>query len=154
MTDEISAGARGRGVRPVLVSHTFGSLRTGMRDVSTRTVTQADVEAFADLSGDHNPLHLDEEFARQTRFGERIVHGMFTASLLSAALGTRLPGMGSIYLSQTLSFRRPVRLGDTVTVVVEVVELIEKGARCRLSTTALVDGEVVMEGEAMAKVPA
>jgi 3-hydroxybutyryl-CoA dehydratase len=135
------------------VSHTFGMLSVGMRDVWTRHISESDVFAFAHLSGDHNPLHLDEDFARQTRFEGRIVHGMFTASLLSGALGTRLPGMGAIYLSQTLNFRRPVRIGDTVTVVIEVLELIEKGARCRLSTTAFVDGEVVMDGEALAKVP-
>ena len=135
-------------------SNTFESLRLGMRDTSQRTVQDADVVAFAGLSGDCNPLHLSEDYARGTRFGGRIVHGMFTASLLSGALGMRLPGMGSIYLSQTLNFRKPVRIGDTVTVVIEVVELIEKGRRCRLSCTALVDGDVVMDGEALAKLPA
>ena len=134
-------------------SHCFEDLRVGMRDVSTRIVRDADVVGFADLSGDHNPLHLSEDFARTTRFGGRIVHGMFTASLLSGALGTRLPGMGSIYLAQTLNFRRPVRIGDTVTVIVEVVELTARGHRCRLTCTALVGDEVVMDGEALAKVP-
>ena len=153
MLDENPGDVARRETARELRSHTFGSLSVGMRYASTRTVSEADVVAFADLSGDHNPLHLDEDFAAKTRFGGRIVHGMFTASLLSAALGTRLPGTGSIYLSQSLNFRRPVRIGDTVTVVIEVVELIEKGARCRLSTTALVDGEVVMDGEALAKVP-
>lgn len=149
-SDSIGAVAA---LAPEFRSFFFEDLTIGMRDVQTRKVREADVIAFANVSGDHNPLHLSEEFARTTRFGGRIVHGMFTASLLSAALGTRLPGTGSIYLSQTLNFRRPVRIGDTVTVIVEVIELIERGRRCRLSCTALVEGEIVMDGEALAKVP-
>ena len=113
-----------------------------------RTLTREDIAAYAEASGDRNPLHLDDAHARSVGFPSVIAHGMLTASLISTVVGTRLPGTGSIYLSQSLNFRRPVRIGDTVTVVIEVVELIEKGARCRLSTTALVDGEVVMDGEA------
>ncbi len=137
-----------------LNSWCFEDLAIGMRDISRRTALDEDVVAFAEVSGDHNPLHLCDDFARNTRFGGRIVHGMFTASLLSGALGMRLPGAGSLYLSQSLNFRKPVRIGDIVTVVVEVVELIEKGRRCRLACTALVEGCVVMDGEALAKVPA
>jgi 3-hydroxybutyryl-CoA dehydratase len=132
----------------------YEELAIGMREVLCRTVREEDVIGFAEVSGDHNPLHLSEEFARRTRFGGRIVHGIYTASLLSAVLGMRLPGPGSIYLSQTLNFRRPVRIGDTLTLLVEVAELHEKGRRCRLTCTALVEGEVVMDGEAITKVPA
>lgn len=125
-----------------------------MRESVSRAVSEADVVGFAEVSGDFNPLHLDEDYARGTRFGGRIVHGLFTASMLSGLLGTRLPGTGWIYLSQTLNFRRPVRIGDTVTVNVEVVELIERGRRCRLACVALVGEDVVMDGEALAMAPA
>ena len=91
----------------------------------TRTVTDADIRAFADLSGDHNPIHLDDGYAATTRFGRRIAHGMFGASLISAVIGNELPGTGSIYLSQTLKFLAPVYLGDTVTARVTVTKIRE-----------------------------
>ncbi len=92
----------------------------GERATFTKTITGADVNALADLIGDHNPVHMDEAFAAQTRFGRRIAHGVFTAGLISAALGNELPGPGAIYLSQEIQFKAPVYLGDTVTAVVEV----------------------------------
>ncbi len=94
----------------------------GEKASMTKTITEADVMALADLIGDHNPLHVDEEFARKSRFGRRIAHGVFTGGLISAVLGNQLPGPGSIYLSQQIEFLAPVFLGDTVTATVEVTE--------------------------------
>ena len=87
----------------------------------TKTVTESDVTTFADLIGDHNPIHTDDEYARKSRFGRRVAHGVFTGGLISAVLGNKLPGPGSIYLSQQLEFLAPVYIGDTITAVVEVV---------------------------------
>lgn len=112
------------------------------------------VRGFAAVSGDHNPLHLDEEVARASRFGRRIVHGMLGASLFSGLIAARLPGAGTIYLSQSLTFSRPVFVGDTVEATVEVVELLER-RRVRMRTTLrLSDGEVAIDGEAMVLAPA
>src|SRR5947209_15622980 len=92
-------------------THYFEDLSIGMRETLMKTVMNEDVIGFANLSGDHNPIHLSEHFARKTRFGERIAHGLYTASLISAVLGMYLPGPGAVYLSQTLNFRGPVRIG-------------------------------------------
>lgn len=135
-------------------SYYFEDLALGMRQSMMKTVMANDVVGFATLSGDHNPIHLSDHFARKTRFGGRIAHGLYTASLISAVLGMYLPGPGAVYLSQTLQFRAPVRIGDVVTVCVEVVELVEEGRRCKLKCEALVDGKIVLEGEALVMVPA
>ena len=118
-----------------------------------REITQEDINLFARLSGDDNPIHLCDVYAAQTKFGQRIAHGLYTASLISAVLGTRLPGPGAVYRSQTLNFHAPVKIGDVVTVIVEVVELIPEGRRVRLKCEALVDGHLVLDGEAMVSVP-
>jgi len=131
----------------------FEDLRIGMRETLMRTVMDDDVVDFARLSGDANPIHLSERYAATTHFGQRIAHGLYTASLISAILGTRLPGPGAVYRSQTLNFYAPVRIGDVVTVVVEVVELVAEGRKARLHCEALVDGRVVLEGEAAVSVP-
>jgi 3-hydroxybutyryl-CoA dehydratase len=102
----------------------FEELAVGMRETISKTVENADVIGFAELSGDHNPIHLSEHFARKTRFGQRIVHGLYTASLISGVIGMRLPGPGAVYVSQTLNFLGPVKIGDTVSVTVEVIELV------------------------------
>ena len=107
----------------------FEDLSVGMRETISKTVQNEDVIGFAELSGDHNPIHLSEHFARKTRFGGRIVHGLYTASLISAVIGMRLPGPGSVYISQSLNFLGPVKIGDVIEVSVEVAELIEKGRR-------------------------
>jgi 3-hydroxybutyryl-CoA dehydratase len=135
-------------------SYYFEDLSLGMRESIMKTVMANDVVGFATLSGDHNPVHLSDHFARKTRFGGRIAHGLYTASLISAVLGMRLPGPGAVYLSQTLNFRAPVRIGDVVVVAVEVVELVAEGRRCRLACECLVDGKVVLNGEALVMVPA
>jgi len=132
----------------------FEDLHIGMRETLMKTVMDSDVMGFARLSGDDNPIHLCDVYAAQTRFGQRIAHGLYTASLISAVLGTRLPGPGAVYRSQTVNFHAPVKIGDVVTVTVEVVELVAEGRRVRLACEALVDGKVVLDGEAVVSVPA
>jgi 3-hydroxybutyryl-CoA dehydratase len=134
-------------------THYFEDLSVGMRETLMKTVMNEDVIGFANLSGDHNPIHLSEHFARKTRFGERIAHGLYTASLISAVLGMYLPGPGAVYLSQTLNFRGPVRIGDVVTISVEVAELVPEGRRVLLRCECLVDNKVVLDGEARVSVP-
>ena len=134
-------------------THYFEDLTVGQREMLMKTVMDDDVIAFADLSGDRNPVHLSDHFARKTRFGERIVHGLYTASLISTVIGMYLPGPGAVYLSQTLNFRGPVKIGDVINVVVEVAELTEKGRRVRLHCECLVDGKVVLDGEALVMAP-
>lgn len=131
----------------------FDDLKLGMRETIRKTVLNEDVIGFAELSGDHNPIHLSEHFARKTRFGGRIVHGLYTASLISGVIGMRLPGPGAVYISQTLNFLGPVKIGDVVDVAVEVVELTEKGRRVRLRCECRVGDQVVLEGEGVLSVP-
>lgn len=128
-------------------------LEIGMSAIYTKTVTDADLVLFAGVSGDINPVHVDQEYAETTMFEGRIAHGMLTASFISAVLGTRLPGPGCIYISQTLKFKAPVRPGDTVKakVTVKAVEL-ERG-RVTLDTVCTVAGKPVLEGEAVLMVP-
>jgi 3-hydroxybutyryl-CoA dehydratase len=132
----------------------FEDLHVGMRETLMKTVMDSDIVGFARLSGDDNPVHLCETYAAGSRFGERIAHGLYTASLISAVLGTRLPGPGAVYRSQTLAFHAPVRIGDVVTVTVEVVELVAQGRKVRLACEAAVDGRLVLDGEAVVSVPA
>lgn len=131
----------------------FEDLRVGMSARLRRTVAAADVVGFAEVTGDRNPIHLSEHFAAKTPFRTRIAHGLYTASLISAVLGTRLPGPGAIYISQTLHFRAPVRIGDTVVVAVRVAELVPEKQRARLVCTCKVAGKLVLDGEALVKVP-
>jgi len=131
----------------------FEDLHTGMRESLMKAVMDSDVVGFARLSGDDNPLHLCDIYAADTRFGQRIAHGLYTASLISAVLGTRLPGPGAVYRSQTLNFHGPVKIGDVVEVVVEVVELTAKGRIVGLHCEARVDGRLVLDGEAVVSVP-
>ncbi|HJS79077.1 MAG TPA: MaoC family dehydratase [Vitreimonas sp.] len=132
----------------------FEDLSVGMRESYSKLVKASDVVGFAEISGDRNPIHLSEHFAAKTPFGGRIAHGLYTASLISAVIGTRLPGPGAIYISQTLRFLAPVRIGDTVEASVEIVELTEKGRRGKLRCACRVGETVVLEGEAEVKVPA
>jgi 3-hydroxybutyryl-CoA dehydratase len=131
----------------------FEDLSVGMTETLSKTISSADVVGFAQLTGDRNPIHLSEHFAAQTAFGGRIAHGLYTAGLISAVLGTRLPGPGAIYISQTLNFRAPVRIGDTVDVSVTIAELVPERQRARLTCTCRVGDEVVLDGEALVKVP-
>ena len=124
-------------------------LSVGQRAESSHVVTAADIEAFAAVSGDNNPLHLDEAYAATTRFGGRIAHGMLSASYVSALIATELPGPGAIYLSQSLKFHRPVRIGDAVTTRVQITAIDEADARVTLATRCLVDGKIVLSGDAL-----
>ena len=127
----------------------FEELEVGARDTLTRTLTEQDLLLFAKVSGDTNPVHLDETFAATTQFEGRIAHGMWTASLISCALATRLPGPGGIYLGQELKFMRPVKVGDTVTVELEVLEINERRKRATVSTNVVnQDGKTVVRGKA------
>jgi 3-hydroxybutyryl-CoA dehydratase len=120
----------------------------------TKSYEEWDVLAFAAVTGDINPAHVDETFAQESIFQGKVAHGLLTASLVSAVLGTRLPGPGTIYLSQDLKFRRPVRIGDTITATVEVTELIPEKNLARLKTTCTNQkGELVLEGTALVMPP-
>src|SRR5215472_9044335 len=131
----------------------FEDLSVGLTETLRKTIDSSDVVGFAEVTGDRNPIHLSEHFAAKTPFGTRIAHGLYTASLISAVLGTRLPGPGAIYISQTLNFRAPVKIGDTVDVSVAVAELIPERQRARLACTCAVGDEVMLDGEALVKVP-
>jgi len=125
-------------------------LRIGQKASFTKTVTENDIIAFAEASGDKNPVHLDEDFAKKTRFGKRIVHGMLVAGLISAVLGTQLPGPGTIYLSQELNFKRPIYIGDIITAHVEVIKIREDKHIYTLSTNCLnQNNKVVLSGQAV-----
>ena len=139
--------------KPLFQTHYFEDLAVGMRETIRKTVENEDVIGFAELSGDHNPIHLSEHFARKTRFGGRIVHGLYTASLISGVIGMRLPGPGAVYISQTLHFLGPVKIGDVIDVSVEVVELTEKGRRVRLHCECRVGDKLVLDGEGILSVP-
>ena len=127
-------------------------LTVGMTASFFHTLTDADVRLFADLTGDHNPLHLDETFAQKTRFKGRIAHGMLSASFISTVVAI-LPGPGTIYLSQSLAFRAPVRIGDTVEAQVTVTEIEPAKRRVHLKTVCRVGDTVVIDGEALVLVP-
>ncbi|MGE8941890.1 MaoC family dehydratase [Leptospira interrogans] len=133
----------------------FEDLEVGMEASYQRLVTEQDIIKFAEATGDKNPVHLDAEYAAKTMFKERIAHGMLTASYISAVFGTEMPGPGVIYISQTLNFRAPVKIGQTVTAKVRVVELFPAKRRARFECVCSDDdGKVVLEGEAMLMVPA
>ncbi len=134
-------------------THYFEDLSVGMSESLLKTVMNEDVIGFATLTGDHNPIHLSDHFARQTRFGERIAHGLYTASLISAVLGMYLPGPGAVYLSQTLNFRAPVKIGDIVHVSVTIASLVLDKKRVTLACTCSVEGKTVLDGEAEVMVP-
>jgi 3-hydroxybutyryl-CoA dehydratase len=126
------------------------SLNPGVTATRTTTITDEMIRLFADLSGDHNPVHLDDAYARTTRFGRRIAHGMIAAGLISATLANDLPGPGTVYLSQTLQFKAPVFPGDTITTIVEVKSIRPDKPIVTLATFCKnQDGKVVLEGEAI-----
>ena len=132
----------------------YEALSVGQQAAFEKTVEERDVQLFAAVSGDNNPVHLDAAFAAETMFKERIAHGMFTGALISAAIACRLPGPGTIYLGQQLKFTRPVKLGDTLTVKLEVLEKLPKN-RVRIATRVFnQDGKQVVDGEAEVLAPA
>jgi 3-hydroxybutyryl-CoA dehydratase len=128
-------------------------LEVGQAAELKRTVAEGDLTAFAAVTGDDNPLHLDEAYAATTPFKGRIAHGMLSAGYISAVLGAKLPGPGAVYVSQTLSFRRPVRIGDEVTAEAKVAAIDTARGRVTFETRCVVAGKTVVEGEAVVIVP-
>lgn len=124
-------------------------LTIGQSASFAKTITEADILGFSGVSGDTNPVHINQEYAEGTMFKGRIAHGMLAASLISAVIGTKMPGPGSIYISQSLAFKAPVRIGDTVTAKVTIVEIISERKRIRLACECTVKGAVVLDGEAV-----
>ena len=132
----------------------FDDLALGMSETYSKEVKSSDVVGFAEISGDRNPIHLSEHFAAGTPFKGRIAHGLYTASLISAVIGTRLPGPGAIYVTQTLNFKRPVWIGDVIRTTVTVAEMFPQKRRVRFECTCRnAEGKVVLEGEAMLMIP-
>lgn len=131
----------------------FEDLEVGMEASYIRSVTAGCLDTFADVTGDCNPLHLDETFAANTIFKQRIAHGMLTATYISAIFGTRLPGPGAVYISQSLNFRAPVRIGDEVTATVRIAELFPEKKRALFACECSVAGKIVLEGDAVLLVP-
>jgi 3-hydroxybutyryl-CoA dehydratase len=131
----------------------FEDLRIGQTASLGKTITEADILMYAAVSTDTNPVHIDAEVAKQSVFGERIAHGMLSAGLISAVLGTRLPGPGTLYMRQSLRFAAPVKIGDTVRATVTITSLNPEKKRATLSTVCTVGDEVVIDGEAYVQVP-
>lgn len=137
-----------------MIGKTINELNLGDRAEFTKTVSESDVYLYAGLTGDFNPAHINEPYAEKTFFKTRIAHGMLPAGFISAILGTRLPGPGTVYMGQTLKFRAPVLIGDTITASAEVMEIIADKNRVRLKTTCEnQDGVVVLDGEAVVSPP-
>ncbi|MDB5471817.1 MAG: MaoC family protein/phosphate acetyl/butaryl transferase [Caulobacter sp.] len=128
-------------------------LTVGQSAEMTRTADERTVQLFAEVSGDNNPLHLDEAYAQTTQFKGRIAHGMLSAAHISAVIGTQLPGPGAVYVGQTLSFRRPVRIGDEVRTLVTIREIDADKGRVTLDTVCSVNGKAVLTGEALILAP-
>jgi len=132
----------------------FGKFAVGQRAHHSKTISEADISLFAAVTGDTNPIHFNEEFASRTMFKGRIAHGITTAGLISTVLGTKLPGPGGIYVSQTLRFLAPVRIGNTVVATVEIKEIIPDRRRLVLLTQCHVKDTLVLDGEAKMFIPA
>ena len=132
----------------------FEDLSVGQEASMSRTVRESDIVAYAALSGDYNPVHLDRDYAAGTIFKERIAHGILSAGYISALFGMQLPGPGAIYISQTLNFKGPVKIDDHVVTTVKLVELIPEKRRARFDCMCSVGGKAVLTGEAVLMVPA
>ncbi len=134
--------------------YTIDQLEIGQEDSFSKTVAESDVYLFAGVSGDFNPAHINQAYAEQTAFKTRIAHGILSASFISTVIGCQLPGPGTIYISQTLNFLEPVRIGDTITATAEVVEILTEKKRVRLKTVCTnQDGTEVLTGEALVSPP-
>lgn len=128
-------------------------IKVGQTATQSKTITETDIILFSAVSTDTNAIHLDEEYAKTTRFGTRIVHGFLTASLISSALANRLPGPGTIFLSQNMSFKAPVHPGETVVAHLEVIEVDYVKSKVKIKTTCYVGSTIVVEGEALVLAP-
>ena len=131
----------------------FEDLSLGQEASLSNTVSEPDIVAFAGVSGDRNPVHLDADYAATTMFKERIAHGMLSAAYISAVFGMKLPRLGAIYMSQTLKFKAPVKIGDTVVTIVKVTELVAEKRRARFECVCTINDKPVVEVEAMLMVP-
>jgi 3-hydroxybutyryl-CoA dehydratase len=137
-----------------MIGKTIEEIRLNETAEFSKTISESDVYLFAGVTGDLNPAHINEEYARGTFFKTRIAHGMLAAGLISAVIGMRLPGPGSIYVRQELNFLAPVRIGDTITARVEVIEIMSDKKQLRLRTTcSSQDGTLVLDGEAIISPP-
>lgn len=137
-----------------MIGKTINELNLGDRAEFTKTVSESDVYLYAGLTGDFNPAHINEPYAEKTFFKTRIAHGMLPAGFISAILGTRLPGPGTIYIGQTLNFTAPVQIGDTITASAEVAEIMADKNRIRLKTVCEnQNGVIVLDGEAVVSPP-
>jgi 3-hydroxybutyryl-CoA dehydratase len=131
----------------------FEDLSIGQESSLSNKVSAETINAFAAVSGDRNPVHIDADYAATTMFKERIAHGMLSAAYISAVFGMQLPGPGAIYISQTLNFKAPVKIGDEVVATVKVAELIPEKKRAKFDCVCTVDGKPVVQGEALLMVP-
>ena len=137
-----------------MIGKTIHELNIGDTAEFSKTVSESDIYQFAGITGDFNPAHMNEEYAKKTFFKTRIAHGMLSAGFISTAIGTKLPGTGSLYVKQDLRFLAPVRIGDTITARVEVTEIIAEKKRVRLKTTCInQEGTQVLDGEAIVSPP-
>ncbi len=134
-------------------SYSIDEITIGMSASYSQTLTDADVKQFAGVSGDHNPVHLDENYAENSRYKKRIAHGLLSASFFSALFGTKLPGKGCVYVGQSLNFKRPVYLGDTVTATITVTSLDILKKRVFFNTKCTVKNKVVIDGTAELFIP-
>ncbi len=125
----------------------------GMNASYSQTISDADIKSFAGVSGDNNPVHMSDEYAEKSRFKKRIAHGLMSSSFFSALFGTKLPGEGCVYAAQSLIFKRPVYIGDTVVASVEVIDIDIKKRRVFFSTVCKVKGKVVIDGSAEIYIP-
>lgn len=130
------------------VKYYLEDLEVGMRSTTTSTITAEMIDTFADITGDHNPIHVDAEFAATTQFGQRIAHGALSASFISAVLGNDLPGPGAVFVELNLRFRRPAFIGDEVIAVAEVVEINQRNGRVKMKCYCEVDGKKICRGDA------
>ena len=130
------------------VKYYLDDLEVGMRATTSMVITGEKIDTFADLTGDHNPIHVDEDFAKTTMFGQRIAHGALSASLISAVLGNDLPGPGAVFVELNLRFRRPAFIGDEVVAVAEVAEINARNGRVKMKCYCEVDGKQICRGDA------
>lgn len=149
---DIESRSRGNAMEKGMM---IDQLEVGQIHESSVTITEEMIERFAQATGDHNPIHLDEDYAKGTIFKTRVAHGMLQAGILSGVLGTRFPGVGTIYLAQTLKFLKPVFIGDEITFRLRVVELLKEKNRARMETVCINQrGETILTGEALVMPPA
>ena len=137
----------------ILTSIPIEKIQIGMRASYSQTITDADIKAYAGLSGDHNPVHVNEEYAAESRYGRRLAHGLMSVGFFSALFGMRLPGPGCVYVSQNIKFKRPVYIDDTVTAVAEVTDVCIDKKRVFFSTTCYVKNKIVITGDAEIYIP-